>query len=43
MHIALGWEYRGRKVKQGAVVYLVLEGTPALRRGPQLGVNATAT
>lgn len=26
MHIALGWEYRGRKVDQGNVVYLVLEG-----------------
>jgi hypothetical protein len=26
MHVALGWEYRGHKVKQGAVVYLALEG-----------------
>ncbi len=25
-HIALGWSYRDRKVQQGAVVYLVLEG-----------------
>ncbi len=25
-HIALGWSYRDRKVRQGAVVYLVLEG-----------------
>ncbi len=25
-HIALGWSYRERKVRQGAVVYLVLEG-----------------
>ena len=25
-HIALGWAYRGRKVRQGTVVYLVLEG-----------------
>ena len=25
-HIALGWPYRDRKVQQGAVVYLVLEG-----------------
>jgi len=26
MHIALGWEYRGRLVKQGAVVYCAFEG-----------------
>jgi AAA domain len=26
MHIALGWEYRGRRVRQGPVVYLALEG-----------------
>lgn len=26
MHIALGWEYRGRRVQQGSVVYLALEG-----------------
>jgi hypothetical protein len=26
MHVALGWEYRGRRVQQGAVVYLALEG-----------------
>jgi RecA-family ATPase len=26
MHVALGWSYRGRRVKQGAVVYLALEG-----------------
>ncbi|WP_051956081.1 AAA family ATPase [Beijerinckia mobilis] len=26
MHIALGWEYRGRKVRQGTVVYMALEG-----------------
>jgi hypothetical protein len=28
MHIALGWKYRGRKVQQGMVVYLALEGGP---------------
>jgi hypothetical protein len=28
MHIALGWTYRGRKVQQGTVVYLALEGGP---------------
>jgi hypothetical protein len=26
MHVALGWEYRGRRVTQGAVVYCALEG-----------------
>jgi hypothetical protein len=26
MHVALGWDYRGRRVQQGAVVYLALEG-----------------
>jgi len=26
MHIALGWEYRGRRVTAGSVVYLALEG-----------------
>lgn len=26
LRVALGWEYRGRRVKQGTVVYLYLEG-----------------
>jgi hypothetical protein len=26
MHVALAWDYRGRRVQQGAVVYLALEG-----------------
>jgi hypothetical protein len=26
MHVALGWEYRGRKVQQGPVVYCAFEG-----------------
>src|SRR5262245_25661203 len=26
MHIALGWPYRGRRVQQGPVIYLALEG-----------------
>jgi hypothetical protein len=26
MHVALGWEYRARRVAQGTVVYLALEG-----------------
>lgn len=36
MHVVLGWEYRGRRVKQGAVVYVACEG----ERG--LGVRAEA-
>jgi RecA-family ATPase len=32
MHPALGWKYRGRKVQQGAVVYLALEGGPGFAR-----------
>lgn len=31
MHIALGWEYRGRRVKQGAVVYVACEGQGGFR------------
>ena len=31
MHIALGWEYHGRRVKQGAVVYCALEGAEGFR------------
>jgi RecA-family ATPase len=30
MHIALGWEYRGRRVKQGLVVYIACEGERGL-------------
>jgi hypothetical protein len=26
LHVSLGWTYRGRRVKQGAVVYAALEG-----------------
>lgn len=26
MHVALGWEYRGRRVQQGGVVYCLFEG-----------------
>jgi len=40
LHVALGWEYRGRRVQQGAVVYCALEGAEgfggrleAFRRG----------
>ncbi len=36
MHVAMGWEYRGRRVKQGSVVYVACEG----ERG--LGARAAA-
>jgi AAA domain len=26
MHVALGWEYRGRRVRKGSVIYCALEG-----------------
>jgi hypothetical protein len=31
MHVALGWQYRDRKVRQGAVVYCALEGCSAFK------------
>ena len=31
MHIALGWKYRGRRVQQGAIVYLALEGAEGFK------------
>jgi len=31
MHVALGWKYRGFKVRQGAVVYCALEGCAAFK------------
>ena len=30
MHVALGWEYRGRRVQQGSVVYCSFEGQGGL-------------
>jgi hypothetical protein len=30
MHVALGWDYRGRRVQQGAVVYCSFEGQAGL-------------
>jgi hypothetical protein len=30
MHIALGWEYRGHRVRQGTVVYVACEGAEGL-------------
>jgi hypothetical protein len=32
MHVALGWEYRGLRVKAGTVVYLALEGASGFKR-----------
>src|SRR5262249_52564081 len=32
MHVALGWPYRGRKVQQGPVVYVTLEGGKGFTR-----------
>jgi hypothetical protein len=32
MHVAMGWEYRGLRVKAGAVVYCVLEGQKGFTR-----------
>ncbi|HEX3496734.1 MAG TPA: AAA family ATPase [Methylocella sp.] len=32
MHVAMGWEYRDRKVVQGAVVYCALEGADGFRK-----------
>ena len=31
MHIALGWAYRGRRIKQGPVVYIACEGAHGFR------------
>jgi hypothetical protein len=31
MHVALGWEYRGHKVQQGAVVYCAFEGAEGFK------------
>lgn len=31
-HIALGWEWRGRKVDQGAVVYIAAEGSTGFKK-----------
>jgi hypothetical protein len=32
MHVALGWRYRGRRVRQGPVVYVCLEGAEGFRK-----------
>ncbi len=31
MHVALGWEYRGHRVKAGAVIYCALEGAQGFK------------
>jgi hypothetical protein len=31
LHVALGWEYRGRRTRQGGVVYCALEGAAGFR------------
>src|SRR5580693_2214336 len=31
MHVALGWEYRGRRVNAGTIVYCALEGAEGFR------------
>ena len=46
MHVALGWEYRGRRVQQGSVVYVACEGERGLGarseafRSARLGADA---
>jgi hypothetical protein len=48
MHIALGWDYRGWRVKQGAVVYCAFEGAEGFKarveafRQKKLSETATA-
>ena len=32
MHVALGWEYRGHRVRKGTVVYCALEGALGFRK-----------
>ena len=32
MHIALGWQYRGRKIVQGPIVYCAMEGASGFRK-----------
>jgi hypothetical protein len=32
MHVAIGWFYRGRRVQQGPVVYIALEGVRGFRK-----------
>lgn len=32
LHVALGWQYRGRRVSQGAVIYCAFEGVEGFKR-----------
>ena len=32
LHVALGWEYRGRRVQQGAIVYCAFEGAEGFKK-----------
>jgi hypothetical protein len=32
MHVALGWEYRGHRVRQGPIIYVCLEGGRGFRK-----------
>jgi AAA domain len=41
MHPALAWDYRGRRVQHGAVVYLALEGEKGSRLGSRHSANGT--
>jgi AAA domain len=43
MHIALGWRYRGLRVKQGPVVYVCLEGAQGFRKGKEAFRRAKLT
>ena len=43
MHVALGWAYRGLRVRQGPVVYVCLEGTRGFRRRKEAFRSAKLT
>ncbi len=40
MHVALGWDYRGHRVRGGLVVYVCLEGARGFRKRKQAFVRA---
>lgn len=43
MHVALGWPYRGLRVRRGPVVYVCLEGTRGFRRRKEAFRSAKLT
>jgi AAA domain len=43
MHVALGWTYRGLRVRQGPVTYICLEGTRGFRKRKTAFENANLT